>query len=189
MLLRSRHFLSQIFRLFHSNIRSWVENECCYPRTINISNVNFIFKKAQQAVCILYGTQSTCITWPNEGLTSVTQHHTRRDITEKIHVHVRCNNIPWSTHPYFVLCFIIVYMIDLRRFMYITYADSPSFLRSSDGKIALYLTTAIHSKTQTVCMIIYLHLLLLYWIWQLDILRDSAFIIWSFNHIVEEESG
>ena len=28
----SRHFLSQIRRRFPKNIRSWVENECCYPR-------------------------------------------------------------------------------------------------------------------------------------------------------------
>ena len=26
---------------FHKNTRSCVENECCCPRTVNISNVNF----------------------------------------------------------------------------------------------------------------------------------------------------
>ena len=39
--LRSRHFLSQKLWRFHKNICSCVERECCYPRTINISNVNF----------------------------------------------------------------------------------------------------------------------------------------------------
>ena len=42
--LRSRHFLSLNLRHFHENIRSWVENECCCPRTVNISNVNFTSK-------------------------------------------------------------------------------------------------------------------------------------------------
>ena len=39
--LRSRHFLSQKLWHFHKNTRSCVENECCCPRTVNISNVNF----------------------------------------------------------------------------------------------------------------------------------------------------
>ena len=30
--LRSRYFLSQKLWHFHKNIRSWAENECCYPR-------------------------------------------------------------------------------------------------------------------------------------------------------------
>ena len=42
--LRSRHFLSQKLWHFHKNTRSCVENECCCPRTVNISNVNFISK-------------------------------------------------------------------------------------------------------------------------------------------------
>ena len=42
--LRSRHFLSQ--KLWHlpKNTRSCVENECCCPRTVHISNVNFTLK-------------------------------------------------------------------------------------------------------------------------------------------------
>ena len=28
------------FRHFHKNIHSWVENECCFPRTVNIPNIN-----------------------------------------------------------------------------------------------------------------------------------------------------
>ena len=39
--LRSRHFLSLNLRHFQKNIPSWVENECCCSRTINISNVNY----------------------------------------------------------------------------------------------------------------------------------------------------
>ena len=39
--LRSRHFLSQKLWHFHKSIRSCVENECCSPRTVNSSNVNF----------------------------------------------------------------------------------------------------------------------------------------------------
>ena len=39
--LRSRHFLSQKLWLFHKNIHSCVENECCFPCTVNISNVSF----------------------------------------------------------------------------------------------------------------------------------------------------
>ena len=42
--LRSRHFLSQNRWHFHKNTRSCVENECCCPRTVNISNVNFTSK-------------------------------------------------------------------------------------------------------------------------------------------------
>ena len=42
--LRSRHFLSQKFWHFHKNTRSCVENECCCPRTVNISNVKFTLK-------------------------------------------------------------------------------------------------------------------------------------------------
>ena len=40
-----RHFLSLNLQHFHKNIRSWVENECCCPRTVNISNVNFTSNK------------------------------------------------------------------------------------------------------------------------------------------------
>ena len=39
--LRSRHFLSQKLWHFLKNTRSCVENECCCPCTVNISNVNF----------------------------------------------------------------------------------------------------------------------------------------------------
>ena len=39
--LRSRHFLSQKLWYFHKNTRSCVQNECCCPRKVNISNVNF----------------------------------------------------------------------------------------------------------------------------------------------------
>ena len=42
--LRSRHFLSQKLWHFHKNTRSCVENECCCPRTVNISNVKFTLK-------------------------------------------------------------------------------------------------------------------------------------------------
>ena len=42
--MRSRHFLSQTLWHFHKNTRSCVENECCCPRTVNISNDNFTLK-------------------------------------------------------------------------------------------------------------------------------------------------
>ena len=42
--IRSRHVMSKKFRHFHKNIRSWIENECCCPRTINMSNVVFTSK-------------------------------------------------------------------------------------------------------------------------------------------------
>ena len=42
--LRSRHFLSKKFWHFHKNIRSCVENQCYFPRTVNISNVNITLK-------------------------------------------------------------------------------------------------------------------------------------------------
>ena len=42
--LRSRHFLSQKLWHFDKDTRSCVENECCCPRTVNISNVNFTSK-------------------------------------------------------------------------------------------------------------------------------------------------
>ena len=42
--LRSRHFLSQKFWRFPKNTQSCVENECCCPRTVNMSNVNFTSK-------------------------------------------------------------------------------------------------------------------------------------------------
>ena len=42
--LSSTHFLSQKLWNFRNNIRSCVENESCGPGTVNISNVNFIFK-------------------------------------------------------------------------------------------------------------------------------------------------
>ena len=42
--VRSRYFLSQKLWHFQKDIRSCVENECCCPRTVNISNVNFISK-------------------------------------------------------------------------------------------------------------------------------------------------
>ena len=38
---RSRYFLSQKLRHFHKNTRSCVENECCCPCTVNMTNVNF----------------------------------------------------------------------------------------------------------------------------------------------------
>ena len=41
---RSRHFLSQKLWHFHKNTRSCVENECCWPRTVNVSNVIFTSK-------------------------------------------------------------------------------------------------------------------------------------------------
>ena len=44
VLLRSRHFLSENLWHFPKSTRSCVENECCCPRTVNISNVNFILK-------------------------------------------------------------------------------------------------------------------------------------------------
>ena len=43
--LRSRHFQSQKLWHFPKNTRSCIENECFYPRTVNISNVSFTFKK------------------------------------------------------------------------------------------------------------------------------------------------
>ena len=43
--LRSRHFLSQNLWHFHKSTRSCVKNECCCPRRVNISNVNFTLKK------------------------------------------------------------------------------------------------------------------------------------------------
>ena len=47
--LRSRHEVSQKLWHFLKNTRSCVENECCCPRTVNISNVNFkyIFRQIQ----------------------------------------------------------------------------------------------------------------------------------------------
>ena len=39
--LRSRHFLSQKLWHFHKDTCSCVENECCCPCTVNISNFNF----------------------------------------------------------------------------------------------------------------------------------------------------
>ena len=42
--LRSRHFLSQKLWHFLKNTRSCVKNECCCPRTVSISNVNFTLK-------------------------------------------------------------------------------------------------------------------------------------------------
>ena len=44
VLLRSKHFLPQNLWHFHKNTRSCVENECCCPRTVNISNVNVTSK-------------------------------------------------------------------------------------------------------------------------------------------------
>ena len=41
---RSRQLLSRKLWHFHKNTRSCVENECCYPRTVNISNLNFTSK-------------------------------------------------------------------------------------------------------------------------------------------------
>ena len=38
-------FCLKNFRHFRKNIHSWVENECCCPRTVGISNVNFTNKK------------------------------------------------------------------------------------------------------------------------------------------------
>ena len=42
--LRSMYYLSQKLWHFHKNTRSCVENQCCCPRTVNISNVNFTSK-------------------------------------------------------------------------------------------------------------------------------------------------
>ena len=42
--LRSRNFLFQKRSHFYKNICSCVENECCFPRAVNISNVNFTSK-------------------------------------------------------------------------------------------------------------------------------------------------
>ena len=42
--LRSRHFLSQNLWHFHMNIRLCVENECCCPCTVKISNVDLDIK-------------------------------------------------------------------------------------------------------------------------------------------------
>ena len=42
--LESRHFLSQKLWHFYKNIRSCVENECCCPHTVYISNVNVTSK-------------------------------------------------------------------------------------------------------------------------------------------------
>ena len=40
----SGHFLSLNLRPFHNNIRSWVENECCCPRTDNIQMLTLLKK-------------------------------------------------------------------------------------------------------------------------------------------------
>ena len=42
--LRSRHFLSLNIWHFRKNIHPWVENECCCPSIVNVSNVNFTSK-------------------------------------------------------------------------------------------------------------------------------------------------
>ena len=42
--LKSIHFLSQKFWHFRKNTSSCVENDCCCPHTVNISNVNFTSK-------------------------------------------------------------------------------------------------------------------------------------------------
>ena len=42
--LGSRYFMFPKRRPFHKNIRSRVENEFCYPRKVNISNINFTTK-------------------------------------------------------------------------------------------------------------------------------------------------
>ena len=52
VLLRSRHFLSQKLWHFHKNIISCVENECCCPRTINISHVNITSKICHGTIVI-----------------------------------------------------------------------------------------------------------------------------------------
>ena len=48
---RSINFLSQKLWHFHKNTSSCVENECCCPRTVNISNVNFTSKTYQGCRC------------------------------------------------------------------------------------------------------------------------------------------
>ena len=45
---------------FHKNIRYCVKNECCCPRTVNISNVNFTFKR------YLYRQSQCCKTWDSK---------------------------------------------------------------------------------------------------------------------------
>ena len=43
---------------FHKNIRSCVENECCCPRTLDISNVNFTSKTPFRSVWAILGDGS-----------------------------------------------------------------------------------------------------------------------------------
>ena len=52
--LRWRHFLSKKLWHFHKNIRLCVKNECCCPRTVNLSSINFTWKisdKREYTVC------------------------------------------------------------------------------------------------------------------------------------------
>ena len=49
--ISSTHAISS-WGYFRGNIRSWVENECCCPHTVNISNVNFTTKHHQMFLLI-----------------------------------------------------------------------------------------------------------------------------------------
>ena len=71
--LRSRHFLSQKRWHFRKNIRSCVENECCCPRTVNSSNVNFTSNMSLNRVSIdsdngLSPGRCQAIIWTNAGI-------------------------------------------------------------------------------------------------------------------------
>ena len=58
--------VSQTLCHFHKNIRSYVKNECCFPRTVNISNVGLLKK-------YLYSKSHYSDTWDGKCLAPIAQ--------------------------------------------------------------------------------------------------------------------
>ena len=57
----SKHFPPQKLRHFHKNIRSWIENECCCPRTSGISLANFTYKNLYHLIQRSKTWDRTCL--------------------------------------------------------------------------------------------------------------------------------
>ena len=82
--LRSTHFLSQNLWHFHKNICLCVENECCCPCTVKISNVDLDFKN------ICTARASLKKTWDSKCMALVAQMVRAFGMNPK----VRCSSFP-----------------------------------------------------------------------------------------------
>ena len=96
--LRWRPFLSQKLRHFHENIRSCVENECCFPRTVNISNINFTSKYLYHQIQYSKPWDSKCLALITQMVIAFGMNPMLGDSSPPSGRDIFCLNKPWHFH-------------------------------------------------------------------------------------------